>query len=66
MLISYGGAQNFATEAIHFCVKTGSRIETISDSCFLILAKSRHKLFWAQFLFGTKIKTSYENVLQNT
>ena len=29
------------------------------------MAKSRHKLFWTQFLFGTKIKTSYKNILQN-
>ena len=30
------------------------------------MAKSWHKLFWAQFLFGTNVKTSYENVIKNT
>ena len=33
---------------------------------FLRPAKSRHKLFRAQFLFGTKIKTTYQNTLPNT
>ena len=33
---------------------------------FLRPAESRHKLFRAQFLFGTKIKTTYQNVLPNT
>ena len=33
---------------------------------FLRLAKSRHKLFRTQFLFGTKIKNTYKNILQNT
>ena len=33
---------------------------------FLRLAKSLHKLFRSQFLFGIKIKSTYENVLQNT
>ena len=33
---------------------------------FLRLAKSLHKLFRTQFLFATKIKSSYKNVLQNT
>ena len=33
---------------------------------FLRLAKSLHKLFWTQFLFGTKIKSIYKSVLQNT
>ena len=33
---------------------------------FLRLAKSLHKLFRTQFLFGTKIKSTYENILQNT
>ena len=33
---------------------------------FLKLAKSLHKLFWTQFLFGTKIKSIYRNMLQNT
>ena len=33
---------------------------------FLRLAKSRHKLFRTQFLFGTKIKSTYENLLRNT
>ena len=33
---------------------------------FLRLAKSRHKLLRTQFLFGTKIKSTYKNVLRNT
>ena len=33
---------------------------------FLRLAKSLHKLFPTQFLFGTKIKSTYEDILQNT
>ena len=33
---------------------------------FLRLAKSIHKLFWTQFLFDTIIKSTYENVRQNT
>ena len=33
---------------------------------FLRLAKSWHKLFRAQFWFGTKIKPSQKSVLQNT
>ena len=33
---------------------------------FLRLAKSLHKIFWTQYLFGTKIKSTYENMLQNT
>ena len=33
---------------------------------FLRLAKSLHKLFRTQFLFGTKIKSTYKNVLRNT
>ena len=33
---------------------------------FLRLAKSRHKLFRVQFLFGTKTKSTYGNVLPNT
>ena len=33
---------------------------------FLRLAKSRYELFRAQFLLGTKIKSTYKNVLQNT
>ena len=33
---------------------------------FLRLAKSLHKLFRTQFLFGTKIKSTYINILQNT
>ena len=33
---------------------------------FLRLAKSWHKLFRTQFLFGTKIKSTYKNVLRNT
>ena len=33
---------------------------------FLRLTKSLHKLFWTQFLFGTKIKSTYEIVLRNT
>ena len=30
------------------------------------MAKSRHKLFRTQFLFDTKIKSTYKNVLRNT
>ena len=33
---------------------------------FLRLAKSRRKLFWTQFLFGTEIKSTFKNVLPNT
>ena len=33
---------------------------------FLRLAKSRHKLFRTQFLFGTKIKSTYKSILWNT
>ena len=33
---------------------------------FLRLVKSRYELFRAQFLLGTKIKSTYKNVLQNT
>ena len=33
---------------------------------FLRLAKSRHKLFQVQFLFSTKTKSTYGNVLPNT
>ena len=32
---------------------------------FLRLAKLRHKIFWTQFLFGTRIKTTYKIVLPN-
>ena len=32
---------------------------------FLRLAKSLHKLFQTQFLFGTKIKSTYKNLLCN-
>ena len=33
---------------------------------FLRLAKSRHKLFRTQFLFGTKIKSACKNILPST
>ena len=33
---------------------------------FLRLAKLLHKLFWTQFLFGSKIKSTYKNALENT
>ena len=33
---------------------------------FLRLAKSLHKLFRTQFLFSTKIKSTFKNILQNT
>ena len=33
---------------------------------FLRLAKSLHKLFQTQFLYATKIKSTFENVVQNT
>ena len=38
----------------------------VLEMWFLRLAKAGHKLFWTQFLFGTKIKSTYKNVLQNT